>query len=130
MALTEESRKLIFNKLKKNLEKCIPPMVVSVDSPDGTYEIMGNKPVPYGYAKKIVPGMFFAQIAHRKESVTLHFFPIYMNSEMKEVAPLLNKYLKGKTCFHFNKEEQINEIELGLLLEKGIVAWKKLGYIK
>ena len=130
MPITEESRKLIFNKLKRNLEKHTPPLIVSSDSPDISYEIMGNKPVPYGYDKKMVPGMFFAQIAQRKESVTLHFFPIYMDVKMKEVAPSLMKCLKGKTCFHFNKEEQINEIELGLLLEKGIVAWKKLGYIK
>ena len=53
-----------------------------------------------------------------------------MDSKMKEVAPSLNKFLKGKTCFHFNKEEQINEIELRILLEMGIIAWEKLGYMK
>jgi hypothetical protein len=130
MPITEETRILIFNKLKKNLQKFTPPMVVTIDSPDSSYELIGNKPVPYGYNKKIVPGMFFALLAQRKDSVTLHFFPLYMNTKLKEVAPSLNKCLKGKTCFHFNKEEQINEKELTSLLEKGMIAWKKLGYMK
>ena len=55
MPITEETRILIFNKLKKNLEKFTPPMVAIVDSSTGSYEIIGNKPVPYGYSKKIVP---------------------------------------------------------------------------
>ena len=129
MPITEETRILIFNKLKKNLEKFTPPMVAIVDSSTGSYEIIGNKPVPYGYSKKIVPGMFFASLAQRKDSVTMHFFPIYMNAKLKEVAPSLCKYLKGKTCFHFTKEEQINEKELTLLLENGMIAWKKSGYM-
>jgi hypothetical protein len=129
MPITEETRILIFNKLKKNLEKFTPPMVVTIDSSNSSYEIIGNKPVPYGYNKKIVPGMFFALIAQRKDSVTFHFFPLYIDTKLKEVAPSLYKCLKGKTCFHFNKEEQINEKELTLLLEKGMIAWEKLGYM-
>ena len=129
MPITEETRILIFNKLKKNLEKFTPPMVVTMNSSNSSYEIIGNKPVPYGYNKKIVPGMFFASIAQRKDSVTFHFFPLYMNTKLKEVAPSLYKCLKGKTCFHFNKEEQINEKELTLLLEKGMIAWQKLDYM-
>jgi len=129
MPITEKTRILIFNKLKKNLEKFTPPMVVTIDSSNSSYEIIGNKPVPYGYNKKIVPGMFFASLAQRKDSVTFHFFPLYMDTKLIEVAPSLNKCLKGKTCFHFNKEEQINEKELTLLLEKGMIAWKKSGYM-
>ena len=129
MPITEETRILIFNKLKKNLEKFIPPLVVSIDSSNGSYEIIGNKPVPYGYEKKIVPGMFFASIAQRKASVTFHFFPIYQDSKLKEVAPSLCKCLKGKTCFHFTKEEQINEMELTFLIKNGIIAWQKSGYM-
>ena len=105
-------------------------MVVSSDILNSSFEIIGNKPVPYGYKKTIVPGMFFASIAHRKDSVTLHFFPIYMDTKLYEAAPSLNKCLKGKTCFHFTREDQVNEKELTLLLEKGMHAWKELGYMK
>ena len=62
MPITEETRILIFDKLKKNLEKLVPPMVVRIDSSNSSYEIIGNKPVPYGYDKKMIPGMYFATI--------------------------------------------------------------------
>jgi hypothetical protein len=130
MPITEETRILIFNKLKKNLEKFTPPMVVRNDSFNSSYEIIGNKPVLYGYNKKVIPGMFFATIAQRKDSVTFHFFPSYMDTKLNEIAPSLYKCLKGKTCFHFNKEEQVNEKELTLLLKRGLIAWEKFGYMK
>ena len=129
MPITEETRILIFNKLKKNLEKFTPPMVVRNDSFNSSYEIIGNKPVPYGYNKKVIPGMFFATIAQRKDSVTFHFFPSYMDTKLNEIAPSLYKCLKGKTCFHFNKEEQVNEKELTLLFKRGLIAWEKFGYM-
>lgn len=129
MPITNETRVAIFNKLKKSLEKFSPPMVVKTDKKGAAYELMGNKPVPYGYDKKTVPGMFFAAVAQRKDSVTFHFFPSYM-SNLGEVAPSLYKCLKGKTCFHFKKEEQVNEKELNALLKKGAAAWKKMGYMQ
>ncbi|MBM2817331.1 MAG: hypothetical protein HW421_4093 [Ignavibacteria bacterium] len=129
MPITEEIRKLIYEKLKKNLEMCSPPMVIKEDSSHHSYELIGNKPVPYGYNKKIIPGIFFAAIAHRKESVTFHFFPIYMNPKLYETAPTLTKYLKGKSCFHFKKLAQIDEKELNELLQKGIEEWQKAGYM-
>jgi len=130
MPITDEARILIFDKLKKNLEKFVPPMIVKTDLINTTYEIIGNKPVPYGYNKKIIPGMFFANINQLKGSVTFHFFPSYMNPKLNGVAPSLYKCLKGKTCFHFNNELQINEGELTLLLENGINAWRKYGYLE
>ena len=130
MPITEETRILIFDKLKKNLEKFAPPLVVSVDSLNTSYEIIGNRPVPYGYNKKMVPGMFFASIAQRKDSVTFHFSPSYMDTKLNEIAPSLYKCLQGKTCFHFKKVEQIDETELTLLIEKGMISWSKFGYMK
>jgi hypothetical protein len=130
MPITDETRFRIFDKLKKNLEKYSPPLVMKTDSLHHSCELMGNKPVPYGYNKKIVPGMFFAAIAQRKDSVTFHFFPCYMDPSFQEVAPLLYKCLKGKTCFHFRTEEQVNEKELNLLLKKGLKAWKQAGYME
>src|SRR3990170_9083158 len=111
MPISDEIRNEIYNKLKKHLKACMPPMK-SASTAHHSFHIIGNKPVPYGYDKKIVPGMFFAGIANRKDSVTLHFFPIYMDGKLKSVAPSLVKCLKGKTCFHFKKVEQINDKEL------------------
>lgn len=130
MPITAETREAIFNKIKKHLDEFTPPMVKGKGSDHQSYELIGNKAVPYGHDKKIIPGMFFAALAQRADSVTFHFFPSYMNTDLKEVAPSLYKCLKGKTCFHFKKEEQVNEKELKALLKKGVAAWKKMGYMK
>ena len=130
MAITEESKVLIYNKLKKNLEAFAPPMVSKENPTMTSFELMGDKPVPYGYTKKIVPGMFFTSIEHCKDSVTLHFFPMYLDPKINEKIPSLIKYLKGKTCFHFKKEDQVDEKELQALLKIGIEKWKELGYMK
>jgi hypothetical protein len=130
MPLTTETRNLIFNSLKKCLEKCSPPMIVKPCKTKDVYELIGNMPVPYGYAKKIIPGMSFAMIAQRKDSVTFHFFPCYMNTQLQSVAPSLYKCLKGKTCFHFKKKDEVNVKELEALLAKGMQAWDKAGYMR
>ena len=106
-------------------------MVAKSDDKKQSIELIGNKPVPYGHDKKIIPGMFFAAVMQRKDSVAFYFFPIYYHTDQfKKVAPGLIKCLKGKTCFHFKKEEQVTEKELNALLKLGVKAWKDEGYMK
>lgn len=130
MPLTDDTRKVIFRKLKAAMEKFSPPMVAKSAAGSGSYELIGNKEVPYGHDKKLIPGMFFASIAQRKDSVAFYFFPSYMNPKLKTTAPSLYKCLKGKTCFHFKKEEQVDEKELAALLKEGVKDWQKAGYMK
>ncbi len=130
MALSEEVKNNIFSKLKKALEDCCPPMVI-VKQSDMGMELMGNKPVPYGYSKKMVPGMYFSSAVVRKDMISFYFFPIYGNVEaFSGLAPTLFKSLKGKTCFNFKKAEQVDEKELAALLNKGVEVWIKMGYMK
>jgi len=130
MKTTDETKKIIFSKLKENLERFTPPLVVNKKAAPDAFEVIGNTPVPYGSTKKIVAGMYFASIAYRKDSVVFYFFPCYANPKLLESVPSLVKCLKGKTCFHFTKEEQVNEKEINVLLKKGINAWEKEGFIK
>lgn len=130
MPITSETRQQIYTLLEKHLKKCTPPMKGTFNKEEGSCELMGNKPVPYGYDKKIIPGMFFASVAQRKDTVAFYFFPAYMDKEMKDTAPSLYKCLKGKTCFHFKTVEQVNEKELSALLKSGVAAWKKAGYMQ
>ena len=129
MPLSTEVKNEIAGKLRTALQKCSPPMVVARQSENGM-ELMGNKPVPYGYAKKIVPGMYFSSFVVRRDMVSFYFFPMYMAEGFKELIPSMIKTLKGKTCFNFKRPEQVNEKELAALLKKGVVAWKKQGYLK
>jgi hypothetical protein len=130
MAITPETRKIIFDKLKAALIKQSPPMVVSKSGKE-VFELIGNKPVPYGSRKVIVPGMYFSSIAGRKDSINFYFFPLYYHEkEYENIIPSMMKCLKGKTCFQFKKPEQVNEKELAAMLKKGAEAWKKSGYMK
>ena len=130
MPLKPEVRNAIFGKLKSSLEKQCPPMVCVKDKAD-SYEIIGNKPVPYGSTKKIVPGMYFASVVARKDMVSFYFMPIYYDKKNYEtIAPTLLKSLKGKACFNFKKEEQVNVRELADLLDRGARVWKKREYMK
>ena len=129
MPLTQDAKDEISAKLRKALTKCSPPMVISRQSEKGM-ELIGNKPVPYGYDKKIVPGMYFSSFVVRKDMVSFYFFPMYMNDEFKKLIPEMIRTLKGKTCFNIKKPEQVNEKELAALLKKGVSAWKNQGYMK
>ena len=130
MPLTPEARTIIFNKIKTALEKCTPPMVYKKGSADA-YELMGNKPVPYGHKKTTVPGMYFSSVVARKDMISFYFFPIYYHTDdFIDLIPTMAKCLKGKTCFNIKKTEQVNAKELTALLKKGVQAWKKLGYMK
>jgi hypothetical protein len=128
--MDENNRKEIFNLLRTQLMECVPPMVVKEDKAFQSFEIIGNKEVPYGYNKKLIPGMYFASLAQRKDSIVLYFFPAYGMPDLLDGSPNLNKCLKGKTCFHFTKAEQINHEELKRLLEEGVKIWMRLGYVK
>jgi len=130
MPLSPEVRKDIFEKIRSALEKQAPPMVVSKERVD-VFELSGNKPVPYGSKKEIVPGMYFSSVVARKDMVSFYFFPLYYHKDdFKDLIPTMIKCLKGKTCFNFKKSEQVDEKELNALLKKGVKAWKKNGYMK
>ncbi|MEO5569288.1 MAG: hypothetical protein ABIT08_17360 [Bacteroidia bacterium] len=119
MPLTNEAKKNIFEMVKAALKKQTPPMVVSKDK-DDVFELMGNKPVPYGSKKIMVPGMYFSSVVSRKDSVIFYFFPLYFHlDDYKKVSPSILKCLKGKTYFHFKKPEQANKEELMAMLTKG-----------
>ena len=129
MPLNDETRKHIFDTVKSVLEKQSPPLVISKNSAE-VFELIGNKPVPYGSKKQIVPGMYFSSVVARKDMVSFYFFPIYYHEDdFKDLIPTLIKCLKGKTCFNFKKVEQVDEKELNALLKKGVQAWKKNGYM-
>ena len=130
MAVTATTKQKIFDQIKKVMSAHCPPLVIKKGSGQG-FEVIGNIPAPYGYKKEIVPGMYFASTVIRKDSVAFYFFPIYgAPKEFQSLAPNTLKTLKGKTCFHFKKEEEVDEKELKAMFKKGIVFYRKQGWIK
>ena len=130
MPLTPDIRKEIFNRLKTALEKHAPPMTVSKNNKT-VFELIGNKPVPYGSRQIIVPGMYFCSAVARKDKISFYFFPMYFHEkEFSKTIPNMIRYLKGKTCFNFTKPDQIVGKELDAMIKKGVRAWHKSGYMK
>lgn len=131
MAVSFEEKQKIIDALKKIMQQHVPPLVQKKVAKETGFELIGNVETPYGYKKEMVPGMYFSSIALQKDSVAFYFFPTYMNeAEFKKIAPLTYKHLKGKTCFHFKKSDDVNEKEIDALMKKGITHYKKQGWIK
>ncbi len=130
MPLSEQETTAIVQQLKKALLKCTPPMVIAKES-DAGMELIGNKEVPYGSKKQLVPGMYFSSYVVRKDMVSFYLFPMYMHMpEFEPLMPTLKKSLKGKSCFNFKKSAQIEPKELAAILKQGVAAFKKFGYMK
>jgi hypothetical protein len=103
---------------------------ISKDTAD-PYELIGNKPVPYGSRKKMVPGMYFASVVACKEMVSFTLFPLdYHERECRNIAPTLMRFLKGKSCFNFKQEEEVAEQELRAILTKGVQRWRTPGSVQ
>lgn len=130
MPFTTEIKKEIFEAVKSVLQKQSPPMVISKNTAD-CFELTGNKPVPYGSKKTMIPGMYFSSVVARENMISFYFFPMYYHEDdFKNLIPTMIKTLKGKTCFNIKKPQHVNEKELSALLAKGVQAWKKNGYIQ
>lgn len=130
MPIAPETRKKIFSVLKKVMEENCPPLVQKINK-DDAIEVIGNVSAPYGHKKEMVPGMYFASALIRKDNVSFYFFCNYTNpEEFNSIAPAIMKCLDGKSCFHFNKEEQVVEKELKAMFKKGIELYRKQGWIK
>lgn len=131
MPLTDQERKIIFDKVKNILQKFTPPMAVSKNKESSVFELIGNIAVPYGSKKVMVPGMYFSSVVARKDMISYYFFPMYMREgDYDSLLVNSKKYLKGKTCFNYKKVEQVDEKELTAVLKKGIQQFKKDGFVK
>jgi len=130
MPITDETKKEIVKIISNVFLKSCPPMVVASQSENGM-QLIGNKEVPYGSTKKLVPGMFFVSVIAGKNMVSFHFFPMYYREKtFAPLAPNSMKYLKGKTCFNYTKPEQVDKKEIAAMLKKGLEIWKNEGYMK
>jgi hypothetical protein len=130
MPISSETKQQLFETLKQTVLKHCPPLVNNKNT-ETAFEVIGNTPTPYGSKKVIVPGMYFSSAVIRKDSVVFYFFPTYMNeNEFKDLAPKAWKCLKGKTCFHFKKLEDLDVKEINALMKKGVAAYKRMGWIK
>ncbi|MEZ4852256.1 MAG: hypothetical protein R3B93_27340 [Bacteroidia bacterium] len=113
----------IKETLQNLLKAHIPPLTIQTDTPEN-FVVTGTKEVMQG--KKKVDGIYFASVVPKPKDVRFYFFPIYTHKDdIGELSPELQKFLKGKSCFHVKKLDADMEAEIAKMIQKGIEAYTR-----
>lgn len=112
----------IYNKLKKIISAYSKDMIVKHDTDSNYYldtrKIFNKKPV------------FFGAVQIKKNYVSYHFMPVYMNPMLTvSMSPELKKRMQGKSCFNFKEEDEKLFKELAEVTGKGYEFFKKEGWL-
>ena len=104
----------VFPRLREILHAVSSNYVATSDTPDN-YSLNARNLI---YKKKPV---FFAAVQRKKNYITLHLMPLYMNPIMQaKVPPELKKRMQGKACFNFTAVDQECFAELARLTAAGL----------
>ena len=120
-------KQAIFERLRKVLSKAKAGFEVRTDT-DDTYELYGKKTAEvFG---KMVDGVYFAAVVSKKNSVNFYFVPIYTHrEEFDDLPDELGKCLKGKSCFHFKKDDDTLFEQVAQAVKKGKAVYKSVGWV-
>jgi hypothetical protein len=129
----EGSLDAVFEDLVTILKRHVPPFSTKVPlvvKNKKAFQITVPKPVviPGSYGGKPVPIQLAAVIV-QTGYVGLYVMCIYMNPAAKDKLPNLKKLLKGKSCFHVKKLDDILKQEVEEALEIGTAEYKKRGWV-
>lgn len=123
---TQDQKQLVFQKLRERLSQLSPPLAVQADM-EGKYELAGMKTVTVH--NKTQEGIFFASAVIMKGHVGFYFFPIYTHPErFQDMPESLKKALKGKSCFHIKKDDDVLFTQVDEILKKGLVLYKEISW--
>jgi hypothetical protein len=82
------------------------------------------------YFQKNKKPLFFGAIQIKKNYVSYHLMPVYVNPKLLEsVSPGLRKHMQGKSCFNFKSIDTSLFKELGALTDAGFKDFRKRGYV-
>ncbi|MEM1134695.1 MAG: hypothetical protein AAGI07_02565 [Bacteroidota bacterium] len=113
----------IQNILKSLLTKHVPPLQIRKDN-ENVFELAGTKEAMQGRQK--VDGFYFGSVVPKPKDIRLYFFPIYTHPEkFHPISEALNKFLKGKSCFHIKRLSPELEKEIDEMITLGVNIYKK-----
>jgi len=97
---------------------------------DKKFEVTGTIPTMQG--KQKVDGHYFASVIPKSKDVRLYFFPIYTHVGQFEgtLSEDLQKFLKGKSCFHIKFLTPELETEIQAMINKGITCYHEDGLLE
>jgi len=95
---------------------------------DMAYDLWSEKElVVEGRKRKDV---YFAGLVIKKDYVVLYYMPVYVEPEIKAIFhPSLLKLLKGKSCFHIKKLDDILLAQFSDALAAGFKLYKQKGWV-
>lgn len=74
--------------------------------------------------------VFFASIIIQKGHVGFYYMPVYTEPDMKKIfRPDLLKLLKGKSCFHIKKLDDVLMLQIEDALAAGFKLYKEKGWV-
>lgn len=113
----------VYNRLKELLKEYEPALHLKVDSECKYY-------LDAAYSPRHKREMFFGSVTIGKRYVSYHLMPVYVFPELLDnISPQLAKRMQGKSCFNFNKIDEILFDELAHLTKAGFTQYQKEGLI-
>jgi hypothetical protein len=117
----------IYHRLKELMMKYESPLTAKIDN-EGRYDLWSIKDVVIDNRKK--KEVYFAGLMIHKDYVGFYYMPIYSDVDIKGVfGQELLKRLKGKSCFHIKKLDEVLVKQIVEALEIGYSLYKDRGWI-
>lgn len=113
----------IYLKLRSIMLPYGKQLVVKTDS-DTDYYVDTN------HIQKNKKPLFFGAVQIKKNFVSYHLMPIYMQPDLLEaVSPELKAKMQGKSCFNFKTVEPDLFKELDALTKASFRSYKESGFV-
>ncbi len=95
---------------------------------DTAYDLWSEKEVTIENRKR--KEVYFAGVVIRKGYVGFYYMPVYAEPDVKAIFhPSLLKLLKGKSCFHIKKLDDILLHQISEALATGFKLYKQNGWV-
>jgi len=79
-----------------------------------------------GYDDKRKTDIYFGAVQIKKNYVSFHLMPVYINPKLLEgISPELKKRMQGKSCFNFKVVDKTLLADLSELTKKSFEFYKK-----
>jgi hypothetical protein len=112
-----------FAALRAIMKKHSGGMIVKSDKPDD-FTLVTRATAPNGHP------MWFGAVLMKKSAVTYHLMPLYFNPKLQAaVDPKLLARKQGKTCFNFQRPDDVLFAKLDELTAEARRQWETLGFL-
>lgn len=75
--------------------------------------------------------LFFGAVQVKKSYVSFHLMPVYLQPELLQgVSQSLKAHMHGKSCFNFNKVDELLLAELVSLTKACYASYERQGFVQ